>query len=124
VGELALPAHEGGQSACAERERPERFRLAEAVLAGLLDAPDERDHAGDREHDADRVPGARVGTSPLGDQPQHGDDGQEHDRHLQGEDPRPVENLEQGAADDGANGEAAGGDRRPDPHRDRALAIV
>jgi hypothetical protein len=122
MGGARLAHHEGGEQQRRERERGHAREL-QALLAELLHAPHEGDHAGDGQRDPGRVPGPGSGLRDSGTS-----GGRRRarppPRQLGGEHPAPVGHLEDRPADDRAEGEAARRHRGPDAEGDRALALV
>ena len=105
-------------------DRTPRPDVAEAVIATGDDAVDEADQADDRQYDAQEVESGPVRVTRFGDDPQDGDHSDHDDRYVDQENRAPPEVLQQGTADDRADGDTETDRTGPDTDRLATLARV
>ena len=102
----------GGDGAGDAEARP-------AVLVAAHEAPDDAEQAGADEAEAGQVERA-VGALGLREPPPGDGQQDEADGHVEPEDPLPGQALDDGAADDRADGDGEAGDAAPDAEREAA----
>ena len=121
----ALDEHERDQEHGRDGEEGERLRGAPAVVLRLDDRVDEHDEArgdADRAGQVDAVGAVRrARLRHVADRQRRGG---EADRHVDEEDPLPAQQVGEDAAEQQAEGAAAGRDRAPDAERLRALLAL
>jgi hypothetical protein len=95
-----VPAEPGGEGEAAD-DRPDHGRRGEAFLGrDLREAVDDQRHADRQQRQAEPVELARFAEVGVGQQPPAEEPGDEPDRHVDEEDPGPVQVLQDQAADD------------------------
>ena len=120
----ALPGHERRREQRGEREAGERSRAAPAVIRRLDDRVDEQPDHRRREREPDPVGPRRGRIARCRHGPCHEGGRDRGDRRHREEDARPVERLEQPAADDRSERDRRAGGRAPESDRPRALAAL
>ena len=112
---------EGGEQHGGQQERADGLRRAPAEVVALDQGVDQRDEPAGDEHRAGHVEAAGPLVPALRHEAQGPDDGEHGDRDVDEEHPAPGGVLGEHAAEDQAEGRAAGGDRCPDAERAVAL---
>ncbi len=122
-GERELTAYEPVQGGRAQQTGTQGGPR-EAVCGGLLDRVHDTDHADQRQHDADQVPGSGMRGPRLGQQLDPHKDQDRHHGQVDQEDRAPPEVLQQEPADDRAHGRAGGRGGAPDADGETAFARI
>ncbi len=117
-----LPEDEGGEQDERDREPAEREDRDPGVRVRLDQAVDQREEAGGDEHRAGDVERRRTRILRLVDRVQRHDGGHDADRHVDPEDGRPVDLIDQEAAEQRPEREPERRDARPDADGGRDLA--
>ncbi|MBL7258431.1 tetratricopeptide repeat protein [Actinoplanes sp. LDG1-01] len=117
-----LPEDERGQQRGPADQHGEDAARRPAAFGAVDHAPDDQQHAGRGEQQAEGVElaGAAAGLAEHG-QGQH--DGHDADGDVQPEDPVPVQALDDRAAHDRADRHAEAADATPDPHGRRTESV-
>ena len=118
LGGPGLPGQERDeQRRCPRRSQPATWDAGPAEVVAVDDAPHDREQAGADEAEARDVE-PTFGAVALG-QAQRGErHHDEADRHVEPEDPVPVEALGDGATDDRSDRDGQAGDAAPRPERE------